>query len=685
MGFWKTLLGIEDEENSENNLTNDSKAITQETNNTLFVTKDEEEDFQSSIYGALQIYSTDIFYIKEVLPERGENLEQQINALTKLLELKNDENDPDIQKSFSELKKAYEEDKRMADGEYTIRELEKQNRNMDKIFEESIKKSGLSKSKLDEFISYISKIQNKITESDNSERPLLTGVQRQKFNTASMRSEYRIKMLELMYLLDVGDINNNPFKDLSVVKQRMFSKMLFEDAQEAQIQYNNLSAHEEIFNKYYGRKYFSEIDNMAQFLSDKFADITMIEDFSMSQLFDSSNSEAQSFEILKKFIRFKTSLNDMRSKKSEFIERSNKEKEAEERKKKEEELERQKELEAQNEEKRKKAERKEKLKNMSNNEIDSRITEMEQDLTSTGNRFINILDFQKEVAREKGLLDNESEVQNNELFYYIVGPVTLSKIIEKANENGISYLIFPDSQEHNEEKLFTFVVSKSDQEITQDLPEFNSKFYSLRNQYNWKTYKKLGKYNDIITKKLEDEICDINQMKDYLSCSQSQGVTDIEVGYIDYSYRGDDILDYNTQLILKALRKVYDELDNFGKSEEYLERILCYVQVPAIRNIIPILQKFQKAEIPVYFEPVTASKRNQTNRENINIYFKRKDLGRFYSDVYREISNRDVGIATLKCMEDDYSLGKVMKARTKWPEDIKTHDSKGSNEDNIGR
>ena len=118
MGFLKKIFGIEDK--NSRNQTN-SREIT-------FVTEDEEQSFENSIYGQLQIYSSEINYIKEVLPEEGEALEKQIDLLTRLIEVKNDEDDLEVKECFANFKKQYEEDRRLAEGEYTIRELETQNK-----------------------------------------------------------------------------------------------------------------------------------------------------------------------------------------------------------------------------------------------------------------------------------------------------------------------------------------------------------------------------------------------------------------------------------------------------------------------------------------------------------------------------------------------------------------------------
>ena len=85
MGFLKKFFGIERKEDNSGKKTDKQEP--------LFVTEDEEQSFENSIYGQLQIYEAEIEYIREVLPEAGDSLEKQVALLTKLLEVKNNEDD----------------------------------------------------------------------------------------------------------------------------------------------------------------------------------------------------------------------------------------------------------------------------------------------------------------------------------------------------------------------------------------------------------------------------------------------------------------------------------------------------------------------------------------------------------------------------------------------------------------
>ena len=140
MGFWRSLFGFEENKNDE---FEKREGIRSELD-TTFITQDEEKSFEESIYGSIQLFEADVSYIKEVLPDVGESLEKQITLLTELLEHTNNEDDPEVVDVFNSLKEQYEEDKRLADGEYTISELKHQNKIMDEMFEKSVENNGIN-------------------------------------------------------------------------------------------------------------------------------------------------------------------------------------------------------------------------------------------------------------------------------------------------------------------------------------------------------------------------------------------------------------------------------------------------------------------------------------------------------------------------------------------------------------
>lgn len=662
MGFWRSFLGLEDK--NENN----REEVKKSEFDTTFVTYDEEKSFEGSMYGMLQLFDADVSYISEVLPERGENLQKQITLLTELLEKTNNEDDSEVRNVFRSLKTQFEEDKKLADGEYTISELEYQNKLMDRTFETPSYNNGITKQKLEEYISFISKVQKKVAESEANGTPLLTKVQKQKFNSISMKSEYRIKMLELMYLSnEYYNVPTNPFKDLSVTKQKIFSKLFFEDAKKAAGQYDLLSYSEEDFNKY-DQRYFNSINSMAEELNGQMANARMIDDFSISQLFDSSNENSKSFEFLKRFVKFKITLNEMEDKKPKIAdelkrrEEEQKAREEKERQKEEEKARKEKEKQdAIDAEKRREQEELEKLKSYTDEDMRREIDRIEHDLTAKGSRFVNILEFQKKVARAKGLLETETNLTKDGIIYKAVDATTAWEIIKKANTLGVSYAAFPDCQE-NRDGGFMIAFSSSEKEIF-DVQREKINFSSQ--SYNWYTDEKFGEYPGFVINQLEELLEDEASAKCILSASGNGTLYTLSAGFNSNSGKPSGF-NKRKDTIYRKLDKIRMNLDRLGKNPEELQDVMCYVSVPATRNIIPILEAFKDAEVSSYIEPAPKSgKRNENNRNNIHIYFERDQLDKFKEEVLPKISNQERGIATLNW--ENKSMGAAVRDELQWP------------------
>lgn len=634
MGFLKKIFGIEDK--NSRNQTN-SREIT-------FVTEDEEQSFENSIYGQLQIYSSEINYIKEVLPEEGEALEKQIDLLTRLIEVKNDEDDLEVKECFANFKKQYEEDRRLAEGEYTIRELETQNKIMDKSFESSRGKGGITKADLDKYISYISMIQDKVTSSELSGRPILTKVQRQKFNSLSLKSEYRLKMLELMYVQQYEYIETNPFRNLSTTKQKLFSKMFWEDAQKTAEQYDYLSYYEDLFNQY-DSSYFNIIDEMAKRLNEEIRNVRMVEDFSIRQLFDSSMSEEKSFEFLKNFISFKTTLNEMRDKKEKIQEYKEKSEKAKKEKEEQEKIAKEKEKEKQEE-----------YKNMTNSEICQKIEEINSDLTATGNRFINIYEFQKAVAKAKGLISRDIDKEHPELYYHKTEPTALIEILKKANKKGTNYIVYPNCQESD--TPFTFVVSKSDKDVT-ELEDTNNIPFQTNGYIS--NLKEVGCFDILTLRMIARKLRESE--KGYINIDEIDN-TDLYNLKIGNHYNNSDDYYYKSRKsILDAIKEVKSELKDIASSDEDIQNILCYFRVPVMTNMIPLLERLKAADIEVFLEPVPDYERNDSKRENVHIYFKREDLEKANIVWTESPEHAIIGVKSNRNI-----IGKMILDRATWPE-----------------
>lgn len=588
-----------------------------------FISEQEEKSFENSIYGQLKSKEADLPYIIQILPEAGDRLKKQIDLLSQLLEITNNEND-DIRNSFEEFVKDYDENRRRADGEYTLKELEAENRRMDEAFENEV-----NPEKIDEYMSYISKIQEKINLAEKDGKPILTDVQKQRFYYASLKAEYRIKMLDLMCFINITPNVKNPFKNLSITKQKIFSKFFYEDLNASDKQYNMLSKSKNIFDKYMKITPFEELDNRTSRLMSQLAETTMNEDFSISQLFNSNKDAAESFQVLKEFIILKKIMNKMCKDKEEFEKCDEEEK---------------------------------KYRDMSDEDIKNEIDRIEHDLSIGGNKFFNILQFQRRVAKAKGFVDSENIIENNELMYKAIDPIKMKKIVEKANKEEINYKVFPDCEE-NAGGNFIIVMSRKDEDVLDVDIDKQTDFANLKQGFEVR--KSFGTYPAIVLKLFRKDLS-------YLSVFNKLAAIPIEDGNYQLVYQipkgsylsnGDDVK-YIVNAVETTLIGVKENFDNYGSSDELIKNVFPYIEVPITRNIMPILKKLKQEGITPYLEPVVTSNDKMGNHD-MHIYFERKNLEKYKDKVEPEISKNRNGKIVLK-MGKDASFGKSIKKCIDW-------------------
>jgi len=624
-----------------------------------FVTDSELGSYEESRVGKLDIMLTDLFALKEILPAQATKLITRINNFQSQLE--DSTQDPlELTGEFVNIQTEFESLRKMADATYKINELKKQNDNMKKRFRKPVLGNSGEReleNAINEYTDYIERIQKSVDEEEQNGNPIFSEFQREVFNRESLRAEYRLGMLMLLRQV-VGDwhgrkkISINPFGNLPETKRKMFTSFLLEDAKELGDDFDLLTNSSDLIKRYYSNSSMDELDQYATELDNLIADALVTGELSAHEIFDSESKDFDSLEFLRKMLllRYHTnqitgSLKEFVNKNIERIKRDEAEKErAEEIKKEREEEAKRKAEEAEKArlDEEKKANR---YKSITDEEVEAEIQEIESDLVSTGNRYVNILDFQKMVAREKGLLTTESRVQTKGLAYF---PVTASKLyamIKLANETGIVYTVFPGSQEFDKDADYLFVVSESDKSKVEvvDKKPFNS---SIGTPYDTIS---LGKYSTavmwMIHKKLlgkiEDKGIDYRNFADEIRYIDTKAPTS-ELRYeVSYADMHTPIEFEKKSVIISTIKEVLHALHNSSlDSTQMLKDIKCYLSVPAQRNILPILAELQKAGIDFYMEPEPTQKsnRNLLGRGSIHIYFDRKNLEKYRSTVESKLN-----------------------------------------------
>ncbi len=654
MGLF-SFLGIGDEEKPSTKEDKPQKLISDEAS---FVTEDEDYHYQLSMLGQLRNHAEQIDFICDYLPIKGADLKKQNQVLIDYILLKNDESDPEIVNAFSNYLETFHSDLREAEGLATLSELKDINKRLDNMFLDSVRTSKLSKDVFLAQLEAIKTLQEKVDEADDAKKPILTGPRRDEFNDQSLISEYRLKMLELLYIFSQDERIlryrnseiSNPFKELKPAQRVKFPSLFKADLKKVSDDFRLLSYSEDVLAEF-ARHNFSAIDQYAEDLEIKLG-TQALKDSSFKKMFGGSLGSEELFENIKKLVFIRYTLNEMEAELVGAHEARDK-KEAEEQKKQEEaarlrEEEERKKAEAErleNEAKQKALDEAKKLADATDEEIQDRINKLYFDVTSTGSRFVNILDFQLLIAEAKGLIPTSEEMKADNLASKVFSPHDIVKFIKQANKSGINYRAFPDCQE-GADGGFNVVVSKSDKRIL-DVPSTNIIFNSSRKDFieghrawKWKTYGTVPSYFLAKIQELYEQSENENKGKyrEYIYANKKSDIDVYEIGVMTTQYGGNAVASDNffVPLIKEADRQLRKQWQDKQEDKD----VLSYVSVPATYNIIPLLRAFKESGIPPYFERVpAASARNTNNRDNIHIYFYRSDFDKFWTGVRPALIN----------------------------------------------
>lgn len=603
-----------------------------------FITYREEGSFERSMYGQLQELEDNLDEIEENLGEEGRRLRVQFSGIIQLLELSNNEDDPEVKKVFENFMQEYKKANTKSKGVSILNSLIDINSEMDEQFNKYgyIVRYYNGIDLIEEYSKKIQALQMEVDRNDSYGTPIQTGTIRQKFNMESLRAKYRLMTLKMMYLISHGMIEkdkSNPLKRLTPLEKKIFPKFFRDDLKRASEQYENLSAYEKVIEEYAesDKQRFRNFDGITKELR-KEIETEEVKDKTFKRLFDGGRTPEELYRILQMLVDIKYRLNVIEGYLPYVLEKkevANKKIQEELEKQRQEEIERVKE--------------KERLRNATDIEIEDEIKRISQDLTSPGNAYINILDYQKRVAIEKGLLQTGNElIKAGKLrTRYISFGDACALLL--GNEITGNYLIFPDSQGQGNRYIQVLasreICQKIDREIVSNI---SSSFTNKKKGYSYTELCMLS--SKILMGSLLERLDSGAINFEGLNVSESQN------GYLlsAISHQNGEIASYvyrtsgseYTEAIRYEVRQSVEQL-----KQDIIERgknkFLCYISFPTTRNMIPILEAFKEAGINPLFEamPADPEDRNKINQDHIQIYFRRSDLEKYKKIVEDKISN----------------------------------------------
>lgn len=250
-----------------------------------------------------------------------------------------------------------------------------------------------------------------------------------------------------------------------------------------------------------------------------------------------------------------------------------------------------------------------------------------------------ILEYELEVAKEKGLLSDRNRLKTKGSKLVEVENEELYDLIVKLNKKNIQYGVLMDKDTHTSILVIP-------EEIKDIKINYGNYFYSVYKECCQHSYKivegTVGKSFMTYLKNYEEEPICIYYYSDRHLC------------YNEELY-GDDFK--------KEINKIYEEVLNLNTHEKTIEDIKCYLEIPYKRPICPILEKLKEANIEYYFWPnePRINKDNPTKK----IFIDRNDLKKYKEKLHEEISTEEKGLIEIGL--ENISIGELILAGTDIP------------------
>ena len=637
MGWFARLLGIEEPE---------KKALTEDLG---FLTDSEEQSYKDSILSQLSLMeqSRDMQLISKYLSSESRILKEQANAIKKAFEVIDDKDNEQIKSAFETYSRAFNEWALQARGKQTISNFETINEAMREDFTEPIEKSGLNIDKLVQYINQVRALQEAVDTSEDNKKPILIGNSRDTFNRLTVEAQYRLKMLELLTYISInpdelgGEDMPNPFKKTTPSIQKAYAEYFTKDMDMIGEEYDDLSYESHDIDSYGENHKFSDMDGVVESFNSDYS-VQALRDPSLIKMFEESTSNNQLFEFLKKIVFVRYKINEINGELSNT--RMTKMRE-EERMRVEAELERQSQIEAELarvEEEKKAAKRAERLKVASDEELQGMLNAINYDINLGGDKNEQLLEFQMNVAKLRGLIPAENPLNNDDIEACYLNARQIIEFVKKINKTGLRYMIFPDSQEYGDGR-FCVLVPKGSKAIC-EVPPFQYDFYES-NELEWNPelfeYRKIGTVPGYILADIQKQMDrDYSVEKDITSklvyVDEIEGKKALKMGIYDNNRGGGEIAySYMKRLIKKSKSNLKDALK--GKDQN----VMCYLSIPVSSNFIPVLRAFKENDVELYLERTIPEeeKPNKEGRTRVNIYFHRKDMDKFYDKVQPQLGS----------------------------------------------
>lgn len=278
-------------------------------------------------------------------------------------------------------------------------------------------------------------------------------------------------------------------------------------------------------------------------------------------------------------------------------------------------------------EKRESEERK-KYETLTEEEQGKKIKELDDAKFDVTQSYKEIIQYEKEVAKAKGLLNQKESMATEDMEWIRIEKSEIYDYLLRAREQGIRISILPDVDEQKENTLVIVPKGVKLKKLPLKLGEAT---YYGEMEPNHCTYSRNLAYliqNHCFNKDKRIKFEKKNgSLYAYIKCKDDSDL-----------FGGDDA--ERLRMILKNIRERIAKEKANG-----MEEAKFYIQIPYLRPMVPILEELREQGIEYYIPPMD----EQTHKyePTKKIYMDREDLQRYRTKVHERISSLSKGVITI--------------------------------------
>lgn len=519
--------------------------------------------------------------------EKGEELNKKIEIFEN--RIKGNGNDEFLKQDFKAFKKEFNEELKESEKGYLFNELDLLNERVEKF----MWREELGDNQFDEF-DEMQYLREKLKVLSNK-KDIFEEERKQAYLVELIKANYKIQCLEF-----ANAYRQLSFKPSSESERIVFATLIKEDTMKF---YKYLS---EAKYKYMIRdENYDDIERIEKEL-DRFVrkvEIQYSETMDLTTILDDKNMQESFIKIMRQ-VRNKVIYADRDIKMAK-----------EKRKKEQEEQIRLKELEDKQEE------QQELYKNLTEEEMKQKIEEIDDETFDITQSYINILEFEREIAEARGLLDKNNTLDVDDMEKMRISLDNIALAVLRANKLGINYVALLDLDDNEKNNLLIFPKGNRSTLLKKPGGEQIYNYYTNIN----------GSYN--------------YAFMEYV----------IEQGRKDIGYYNDKLF-YVGDSGKKEFLKIYEDLEKVKLDENMVDGIKVGLKMPYLRPLVPILEKLKEAGIEYYIPPID----NETKRRTMDkqIYIDRKDLEKYKELVHPNISTPELG--KIEIFSEDINLSEMI-------------------------